>query len=248
MSKIRKKLRKKDISLPKDFEHHFHMTYDNKEGNYVGVPPQWKKFLAKEFERPRPFLDPNEVTEISPGMLLLQAQSSNSKQNGSNGKISIARSNSLRQNSYKSRSKESKKNDGSDQNSNMQHLDRSKFVSRSLPKNAYSSKKKEYYDGKKKSRSSSTSKSPTGSDKTDSIINENKLVSHDEFREALRMVVKNEDPKQILENFVKIGEGSTGVVCIAKDRRSSKQVAVKKMDLRKQQRRELLFNEVRHFL
>ena len=51
-----------------------------------------------------------------------------------------------------------------------------------------------------------------------------------------------------MENFVKIGEGSTGVVCIAKDRRSSKQVAVKKMDLRKQQRRELLFNEVRHFL
>lgn len=43
---------------------------------------------------------------------------------------------------------------------------------------------------------------------------------------------------------MKIGEGSTGIVCIAYDKNTRKQVAVKKMDLRKQQRRELLFNEV----
>ncbi|KFO58665.1 Serine/threonine-protein kinase PAK 4, partial [Corvus brachyrhynchos] len=42
----------------------------------------------------------------------------------------------------------------------------------------------------------------------------------------------------------KIGEGSTGIVCIATVRGSGKLVAVKNMDLRKQQRRELLFNEV----
>lgn len=47
-----------------------------------------------------------------------------------------------------------------------------------------------------------------------------------------------------LEDFVKIGEGSTGVVCIARERHNGRQVAVKMMDLRKQQRRELLFNEV----
>lgn len=52
------------------------------------------------------------------------------------------------------------------------------------------------------------------------------------------------DPSEYLENFIKIGEGSTGVVCLAVDRRSGRQVAVKKMHLRKQQRRELLFNEV----
>lgn len=43
---------------------------------------------------------------------------------------------------------------------------------------------------------------------------------------------------------MKIGEGSTGIVCIATEASSGRQVAVKKMDLRKQQRRELLFNEV----
>lgn len=72
-------------------------------------------------------------------------------------------------------------------------------------------------------------------------------LSHEQFRAALQMVVSPGDPRDTLENFVKIGEGSTGIVCIANDRRNptAGQVAVKRMDLRKQQRRELLFNEVR---
>nr|XP_025977175.1 serine/threonine-protein kinase PAK 4 [Dromaius novaehollandiae] len=52
------------------------------------------------------------------------------------------------------------------------------------------------------------------------------------------------NPRAYLDNFIKIGEGSTGIVCIATVKSSGKLVAVKKMDLRKQQRRELLFNEV----
>lgn len=65
------------------------------------------------------------------------------------------------------------------------------------------------------------------------------------------MVVSPGDPREHLSNFVKIGEGSTGTVWIANDSsvagpngHRGHQVAVKKMDLRKQQRRELLFNEV----
>ncbi|CAL8315310.1 unnamed protein product [Lota lota] len=69
-------------------------------------------------------------------------------------------------------------------------------------------------------------------------------VTHQQFKAALQMVVGPGDPRTSLENFVRIGEGSTGVVCIARERHSGRQVAVKMMDLRKQQRRELLFNEV----
>ncbi|XP_068198106.1 serine/threonine-protein kinase PAK 6b isoform X2 [Antennarius striatus] len=69
-------------------------------------------------------------------------------------------------------------------------------------------------------------------------------VTHEQFKAALQMVVDPGDPRTTLENFVKIGEGSTGVVCIARERHTGRQVAVKMMDLRKQQRRELLFNEV----
>lgn len=69
-------------------------------------------------------------------------------------------------------------------------------------------------------------------------------VSHEQFRAALQMVVDPGDPRTFLDNYIKIGEGSTGIVCIATVKTTGKLVAVKKMDLRKQQRRELLFNEV----
>ncbi|XP_030377949.1 serine/threonine-protein kinase PAK mbt [Scaptodrosophila lebanonensis] len=69
-------------------------------------------------------------------------------------------------------------------------------------------------------------------------------LTHEQFRAALQMVVSAGDPRENLDNFNKIGEGSTGTVCIATDKSTGRQVAVKKMDLRKQQRRELLFNEV----
>ncbi|XP_062432843.1 serine/threonine-protein kinase PAK 6 isoform X1 [Rhea pennata] len=70
------------------------------------------------------------------------------------------------------------------------------------------------------------------------------VVTHEQFKAALRMVVDQGDPRTLLENYMKIGEGSTGIVCIAREKHSGRQVAVKMMDLRKQQRRELLFNEV----
>lgn len=69
-------------------------------------------------------------------------------------------------------------------------------------------------------------------------------VSHEQFRKALELVVTSTGPPENLENFIKIGEGSTGVVCLARHSKTGRQVAVKKMDLKKQQRRELLFNEV----
>ncbi|TDH00798.1 hypothetical protein EPR50_G00192750 [Perca flavescens] len=69
-------------------------------------------------------------------------------------------------------------------------------------------------------------------------------LTHEQFKAALRTVVDPCDPRAALQDFVRIGEGSTGVVCIATETGSGRRVAVKMMDLRKQQRRELLFNEV----
>ncbi len=74
--------------------------------------------------------------------------------------------------------------------------------------------------------------------------NQENQLSHEQFRTALQMVVAPGDPRSFLQDFVKIGEGSTGIVCIARDVRNGQQVAVKRMDLKRQQRRELLFNEV----
>uniref|UniRef100_A0A1I7T351 non-specific serine/threonine protein kinase n=1 Tax=Caenorhabditis tropicalis TaxID=1561998 RepID=A0A1I7T351_9PELO len=69
-------------------------------------------------------------------------------------------------------------------------------------------------------------------------------VSDEEFRDALRQVVENSDPCLDLTDHKQIGEGSTGVVDAAFKISTKRIVAVKRMNLRKQQRRELLFNEV----
>eukprot|EP00117_Sycon_ciliatum_P040498 scpid42533/ scgid29752/ Serine/threonine-protein kinase PAK mbt; Protein mushroom bodies tiny; p21-activated kinase-related protein len=69
-------------------------------------------------------------------------------------------------------------------------------------------------------------------------------VSHEEFRLQLERHVSAESNRHQYENFVRVGEGSTGVVVTAKDLVRKRTVAIKKMDLKKQQRRELLFNEV----
>ncbi|XP_068688104.1 serine/threonine-protein kinase PAK mbt-like [Montipora foliosa] len=83
-----------------------------------------------------------------------------------------------------------------------------------------------------------------GSSSKTRLMYSDSLVTHEQFRKALELVVTSNSAPENLENFIKIGEGSTGVVCLARDNKTRRQVAVKKMDLKKQQRRELLFNEV----
>ena len=69
-------------------------------------------------------------------------------------------------------------------------------------------------------------------------------MTHEEFKAALMCVTCDGDPTTHLKMIRKIGEGSTALVFLAVDKQN-RQLAVKKMNLKKQQRRELLFNEVR---
>jgi serine/threonine protein kinase len=50
------------------------------------------------------------------------------------------------------------------------------------------------------------------------------------------------------DHFIKIGEGSTANVYIAIDKHYGTHVAIKQMNITKQQRKELLFNEVNIFV
>lgn len=47
-------------------------------------------------------------------------------------------------------------------------------------------------------------------------------LTHEQFRAALQMVVSHGDPRENLDNFIKIGEGSTGTVWIAVEKNTSK--------------------------
>lgn len=66
---------------------------------------------------------------------------------------------------------------------------------------------------------------------------------HFNVREALKMIVDVGSPEQRYINQSPLGEGSTSQVFLATDLESGQHVAIKKMNLLKQQRSELLINE-----
>lgn len=72
----------------------------------------------------------------------------------------------------------------------------------------------------------------------------NASINDEPIKEALKLIVDHEDPAARYINSSLIGEGSTGKVYLSTERETGKQVAIKKMDITKQQRRELLINEV----
>ncbi|CEF69285.1 CRIB domain and Protein kinase domain and Serine/threonine-/dual specificity protein kinase, catalytic domain and Protein kinase-like domain-containing protein [Strongyloides ratti] len=76
------------------------------------------------------------------------------------------------------------------------------------------------------------------------VQNESQGLSDEKFRMALQCVVDCGDPRPNLKGSVKIGEGSTSLVIRATLTTTNTSVAVKRMKLKGQQRRELLFNEV----
>ena len=69
-------------------------------------------------------------------------------------------------------------------------------------------------------------------------------MSAEHFRATMQLLVNPGDPRKDLDSFVKIGEGSTGSVYTAHRISTNEIIAVKKMNLWNQQRKELLFNEV----
>ena len=69
-------------------------------------------------------------------------------------------------------------------------------------------------------------------------------MTSEQFRTTLELLVNRSDPRKDIGELAKIGEGSTGLVYLAQEVSTRKKVAVKKMNIRRQQRRELLFNEV----
>ncbi|KAK4469441.1 hypothetical protein MN116_006993 [Schistosoma mekongi] len=78
------------------------------------------------------------------------------------------------------------------------------------------------------------------------VIDENTfcLLNAEEFRNELAKIVTPGDPRADLHEICRIGKGSTGVVYLTLHSPTKHYVAVKKMNIFKQQRRELLFNEV----
>ncbi|XP_062523788.1 serine/threonine-protein kinase PAK mbt-like [Corticium candelabrum] len=200
----RKRL-KASISLPTDFQHTIHTTFDPDSQRFVGLPPQWQSLLAQPGDRPRPkpIVEGEEPSDAEV-WTFLESLGPIPDDEFVEYRTSIAQLGSidLRAAQLEIQWQESE------------------LGLRSLS----------FYDTLTRNRLRNVE---GGADEFDT------------FRRQLSSIVsRNDDPHTRLEKFIKIGEGSTGIVCKAVEKMTGRVVAVKKMDLRKQQRRELLFNEV----
>jgi tRNA A-37 threonylcarbamoyl transferase component Bud32 len=65
-----------------------------------------------------------------------------------------------------------------------------------------------------------------------------------DIMERLRAVVSMEDPMKIYSDFKKIGQGASGSVYVAKNKKTKETVAIKRMDLNNQPKKDLIINEI----
>uniref|UniRef100_A0A670Z3J2 non-specific serine/threonine protein kinase n=1 Tax=Pseudonaja textilis TaxID=8673 RepID=A0A670Z3J2_PSETE len=215
-----KKKKRIEISAPSNFEHRVHTGYDQQEQKFTGLPRQWQGIIEESAKRPKPLVDPVYITAVQPGSQKVGGPSaSNGPASGNSGPSRAPPSGPAR-----SRNLEPSP-PGLSQHASEPHLTQVPSAPAPQPPQP-------------------PPQQPPAPQQPCSPQREPQRVSHEQFRAALQMVVDPGDPRSYLDNFIKIGEGSTGIVCIATVKSSGKLVAVKKMDLRKQQRRELLFNEV----
>lgn len=261
-----------DISMPTNFEHRFHTGFDPNGRKFLGLPPQWEAVLGlKEPKRPQPLVDPDAITDVVP---FRRSEVRSRRQSPQiNSVISVSRSNSLRDSmraTPTTRPVVQKRAPAPnypriDESTETADLRRHPRPPSRDGRNSYDGRSYPHRDDHHRRhhdshhRPSQRESSDYGSASTDSagetsddirtsktkLMYSDSPVSHEQFRKALELVVTAVGQPETLDNFMKIGEGSTGVVCLARDKRTGRQVAVKKMDLKKQQRRELLFNEVR---
>ncbi|XP_022380968.1 serine/threonine-protein kinase PAK 4 isoform X2 [Enhydra lutris kenyoni] len=215
-----KKKKRVEISAPSNFEHRVHTGFDQHEQKFTGLPRQWQSLIEESARRPKPLVDPACITSIQPGAP--KGEPHSLAPNGpSAGGLAVPQSSSSSRPPTRARGPPSPGVLGP-------HASEPQLAPPARPVAA-------------PTPAGPPAPGPPG---PRSPQREPQRVSHEQFRAALQLVVDPGDPRSYLDNFIKIGEGSTGIVCIATVRSSGRLVAVKKMDLRKQQRRELLFNEV----
>ncbi|XP_064345386.1 serine/threonine-protein kinase PAK 4 isoform X2 [Camelus dromedarius] len=213
-----KKKKRVEISAPSNFEHRVHTGFDQHEQKFTGLPRQWQSLIEESARRPKPLVDPACITSIQPGAP--KGEPHNMAPNGpSVGGLAVPQSSSSSRPPARARGTPSPGVLGPHASEPQLAPPARALAAPAVP----------------------PAPGPPG---PRSPQREPQRVSHEQFRAALQLVVDPGDPRSYLDNFIKIGEGSTGIVCIATVRSSGRLVAVKKMDLRKQQRRELLFNEV----
>ena len=245
------------ISDPKDFQHRVHTEYDAENRQYKGLPPQWRSLVSQSGPRPKPIVEGLALTDEETKRILAALPPIHPEQEpDTEVPHSVGQSPVLSNTSTGHADDVKRPYPATTHAEGSTSSPGSGTTSQTDGTSAASPEAGAVYETVANTGSGDVIQPVASSTLTKDHAkkpdaqphgkqrNANGALSHAEFRAQLQMHVSAERNRGNFDNFVRVGEGSTGVVVTARDLVNKKVVAIKKMDLTKQQRRELLFNEV----
>ncbi|KAJ6542586.1 kinase-like domain-containing protein [Mycena capillaripes] len=223
------------FSKPTNFLHRMHVLYDPVKQTFTGLPPQWSALLEKSVITREDYArDPQAVVEALD--FYVKQELEPGVGNGAAGPSGRASTASLT---------DSPTPPGLEVPFLLQASrpapPRPTFVSNAaedsrLPKTGLGKEKAK--DGVAVAAATLEKKRGGTLEKRMSTMTETQLM------QKLRQVVSKDDPNKVYQKLKKIGQGSSASVYVAKVQATGKKVAIKEMDLSKQQRKELIVNEI----
>lgn len=229
-------------SLPKDFKHINHATFDSETGNFKGLPDQWEKLLGQSaITKEEMKANPDAVLKVldffsKENMKPEEAEKMETSKPSTTTMGSIPEEGAgmpmpIPPSTITPMATSSSKSEIEALTEKTESLD---IVTQPSAATIDSS-------SATAPSSTTTKRVSTKKKSTASLI----LTDADAIAmEKLDQIVSHDDPRQIYQMTRKIGQGASGSVYIAIDTRNQEKVAVKQMDLTKQAKKELIVNEV----
>ncbi|KII68263.1 Serine/threonine-protein kinase PAK 1 [Thelohanellus kitauei] len=222
--------KKKNISIsrPMHFEHRVHVRYDPVSNQFVGLPDTWKTMLdnsalsQKEFQE-----NPNAVIDV---LRFLESHEDldcdkfiQFHPNKENGRFAESVDDAAPP-PIPSRPRETRI-------SEVITMKKSIQISKSTVADSDKDKK--------------NLQKPATANRPGEPATSTKRANNDtEFKEKLLSLVSPGDPNKKYTNYKQIGKGASGVVYTGIDRSTGSEVAIKRMNLASQPKKELILNEI----
>jgi hypothetical protein len=250
------------ISLPTNVKHEWHVGFDQNTGEIQGLPPVWAAWLKQSD------ISANEQKE-NPNAVIDALKAYDKTMRHLNDQKYIHAASSVEDltadvvidsdNEHKKKSKDKEvsvpkvtvekipqepKEDKKPKEFKVEKIEEEEEIPPALPDKQMKSRKD---DDEKVSTLSTCSKDSSTGDKKRPTLRKrsvNTRMSDDDIMAALKALVTDCDPlaKYIMKQ--RVGSGASGTVCEATDVTSGQSVAIKKMDLDNQPKKELIITEI----
>jgi len=227
--------KKLSISSPLDFRHDVHVGFEADTGEFIGLPEEWKKLLeSSNISKDEQKKNPQALLDVMEFYVAGEASSQKYMNAPEEAPIASPASPSASASGLQPKPVGKKGPPPSVGDRPM-----STFSRNTLALSEDQIKKNQAAVG-----SSKKPPPPTTAKKQPTKRQAKKPMTDEEVMQRLRTIVDDANPRDVYQDFDKIGQGASGTVYTATDATTGKTVAIKQMNLAQQPKKELIVNEI----